>query len=296
MSSASDQSSNLPLGSLVRAGADGELTAEQQDRLDAACAADARVVECVESERRLRRCVCSCMCGTSSPKGLADRVARAVAADQAAGAALEDLASQTRRQTFWSSRVLTRALAAVLVLTLGAALVFKGFSISGQGLDSAQLAYQQEVASFITKEHGRCCGDRDAAKQKLKISDQAEAAAAVSAWIGHEVSLPCQNRRPDIRFDGAGPCGIPGKGKSAHVMYEPPNGPRISIFIKPDTGELPIEPGKTYVFDSKACGGAGVSVLAWVRDSVVYYAVFEKEPGCEAVWQELGIAPPTAHF
>lgn len=236
------------------------------------------------------------MGGVSAPAGLADRVARAVAADGQAGVALEDMASQTRQRTFWSSPFLTRALAAVLVLTLGAALVIKGFSISGQGLDSSQMAYQQEVAGFVTREHGRCCGDRDAAKQKLRIADQAEAAAAVSEWVGHEVSLPCQNRRPDIRFDGAGPCGIPGKGKSAHVMYEPPNGVRISIFIKPDTGELPFEPGKTYILDTTECSAAGLSVLAWMRDSVVYYAVYKETPGGEPVWQELGIAPPTAHF
>lgn len=233
---------------------------------------------------------------TAAPVDLADRVRHAVATDDRLGERLEDLASDTRQRTFWVNRKITGAIAAVFVLALGLALVFQAFSVTNMRLDSSQLAYRQELAGFVAREHGRCCGDADAAKSKLKFSDPAEAAKALSDLVGCGVALPCQNRRPDLKFDGAGPCGIPGRGPSAHVMYEPEIGPKVSIFLKPDSGELPFEPGKTYLLDTKECGVAGTRIVAWVKDGIVYYAVFDEGPGCEQVLAELGIAPPTVKF
>lgn len=292
MSDLSDHSHPVSLGTLIRAAADGELTPEQQGALDDARRADLWVDDAVAFERSLRHAVCASMGAVSVPPGLRERVRAAIASD--AASLPEQLAEHTRRPSFWGTRRMTSLLAAMIVLTLGAALLFQAFSLSQSVLNASQLAYRQEVASFVATEHGRCCGSVDAAKTKLSISDPAEAESVLSSLMGHPVSLPCQNRRPEIRFDGAGVCGIPGSGPSAHVMYHPADGgPKISIFLKPDSGELPFQPGKTYSLDTKKCGVVGTRILAWISDGLVYYAVFDETPGCEKVFANLGIRPPS---
>ncbi|MCL4220166.1 MAG: hypothetical protein KJZ65_02230 [Phycisphaerales bacterium] len=295
MSNLPDQSRPTSLGALIRAASDGELTPGQQRALDEARRADPQVDVAIAFERRLRDAVGSAMGSVAIPAGLAEQVRTAVASN--AQSLPEQLAEHTRRPSFWGTRRLTGLLAATIVLTLGAALLVQALSLSTPDLNESQLAYRQQVASFVASEHGRCCGSPDTARSKLSISDPAEAESVLSAWMGHSVSLPCQNRRPEIRFDGAGPCGIPGSGPSAHVMYHPAaGGPRISIFLKPDSGELPFQPGKTYVLDTKKCGVAGTRIVAWINGGVVYYAVFDETPGCDKVFADLGISPPSAKF
>lgn len=295
MTDFSEHPQSTSIGVLIRAAADGELSPEQQRALDQARGVDPRVDGAIAFERGLRDAVRDAMGPVAAPSGLRQRVRGAIASDD--GSLPEQLAEHTRERSFWGARRLTSALAALIVLTLGAALVFQAYALSKPALNASQQAYQQEVASFVANEHGRCCGSTDAARNKLSISDPTEAASALSDLMGHAVSLPCQNRRPEIRFDGAGPCGIPGNGPSAHVMYHPTDGgPKISIFMKPDSGELPFQPGKTYTLDTKKCGVAGTRIIAWVNDGLVYYAVFDETPGCEKVFEDLGIRPPSGKF
>lgn len=284
------------IGALIRAAADGELSPEQQRALDQARQADPQVDNALAFERGLRDAVCRAMGSLCAPAGLRQRVRGAIASGNALSLP-EGIAEHTRKPSFWGTRRTTSLLAAMIVLTLGAALFFQAISLSKPGLNASQLAYRQQVASFVAGEHGRCAGSSDLAKSKLRISDPSEAESVLSELMGHSVSLPCQNRRPQIQFDGAGPCGIPGNGPSAHVMYHPADGgPKVSIFMKPNSGELPFQPGKTYLLDTKKCGVAGTRIIAWVNDGLVYYAVFDETPGCDKVFQDLGIRPPSDRF
>ncbi len=66
--------------------------------------------------------------------------------------------------------------------------------------------------------------------------------------------------------------------------------------MKPDSGELPFQPGKTYLLDTKECGLAGTRILAWVNEGLVYYAVLDESPACDKVFADLGIRPPSGKF
>lgn len=286
----------LALGALIRAEADGELSAEQCEQLNAARARCADLEGRIAFERSLRQSVAQAMGTVATPPDLASRVRQAIAADQELGRRLDKRAATTRLRHFWTSRRLGGLVAAGVVLALGLTLLTQAISVTSRRLNSAEQAYRQELAGFVAREHGRCCADAEAARQKFRFTERDEAAEALSDLLGHGVSLPCPKAHPDVRFDGAGPCGLPGRGPSAHVMYEPPVGPKVSIFMKPDSGELPFEPGKTYLLDAKACGVAGMRIVGWVAEGIVYYAVFEEGPGCEQVFAELGIPAPSVKF
>ncbi|RMH14593.1 MAG: anti-sigma factor [Planctomycetota bacterium] len=293
--SSRDNPQSLPAAALIRLVADGELTADQQpafEHMDSDETAGR-----VRFERRLRSAVADAMRDVAVPTGLADRVMRAVEAEDRLEAGLSARAEQTRERSFWLGRRLFGAVAAVLVFAIGGLLIVQAASVSRLPLDSSQLAYRQELASFVAREHNRCCQDEHAARQKLRITDEGQAAEKLTERLGRPIKLPFgPGEHVQVRFEGAGPCGIPGKGPSAHLMYDPAVGPKVSIFIKADSGELPFEPGRTYLLDSRKCGLAGTRVLAWVEQGVVYYAVFEEGPGCEQIFEELGLKTPSARF
>ncbi|GAB4385282.1 MAG: hypothetical protein Kow0022_10560 [Phycisphaerales bacterium] len=287
---------HLALGTLIRAEADGELSAEQCEQLDAARARCADLDRRIAFERSLRLGVAQAMGSVATPPDLASRVRQAIAAEQELGGRLEERAAATRLRHFWTGRRLGSLVAAGVVLALGLTLLTQAVSVTSRRLNSVQQAYRQELAGFVAREHGRCCADVEAARRKFRFTQRDQAAEALSDLLGQGVSLPCPKAHPDVRFDGAGPCGLPGRGPSAHVMYEPPIGPKVSIFMKPDSGELPFEPGKTYLLDTKACGVAGIRIVGWVDEGIVYYAVFEEGPGCEQIFAELGIPTPSVKF
>ena len=99
---------------------------------------------------------------------------------------------------------------------------------------------------------------------------------------------------------GAGNCHVPGSnGSSAHLRFDliAPDGSIeqvVSVFVKADHGELPIEPGVTYALDTKACGESGTRVLTWTDGSLVYFIVADViNDGCVTLLKHLGVDNPS---
>ena len=286
----------VSVGALVRAAADGELTATDQRRLDELIADDPGLVESMAFERHLREATGRVMGSVPVPAGLADRVRKAVAADDQLEESLETLSEQTKRRSFWTRRSWVGAMAAVLVLGVSAALIFQATRVMRVPLDANQLVYRQQLAGFLTGQHDQCCEDIRNAASKLTLSDPTAFEREMTSKIGLPVVVPTPVDTESIRFAGGGPCHVPGEGPSGHLLYQADFGPEISVFVKPDRGELPLKPGRTYALNTKECGVPGARILTLVKDGVMYFIVFNEGPGCQRALEMLGISAPTAEF
>ncbi len=280
---------------LMRRAADGELSATDQARFDDLLAGDPSIAHQVAFEQRLRESTGRTMADVAVPMGLADRVLAAIQADEDLGASLEEIAEQTRRPSFWSRTSIRSAAAAVFVLGLSAALIYQATRLSSVPLDPGQMAYRQQLAGFLTGQHDRFCDDIAKDALKTLMSDSASFEALMTSSFGHPVDVP-ESPAKEVRFAGGGPCHVPGDGPSGHGVYRADFGPEISVFVKPDNGELPLKPGRTYALKTKECGLEGAQILALVKDGVIYYFVFNEAPGCQKALQALGVAAPSAKF
>ena len=107
---------------------------------------------------------------------------------------------------------------------------------------------------------------------------------------------PCDER---VKFRGAAPCGVPGKGPSDQMQFvlrgengEP--GRTVSVFVKQDRGELPIEEGTAYLINVEECGLSDMYICVWRRDGLLYTLVSEDSnaPMCAVFLSQFGISPP----
>ncbi len=283
-------------GALVRAAADGELTAADQRRLDELVVDDPGLAAGIAFEQHLREATGRVMGAVAVPAGLGDRVRAAVAADDELGESLETLSEKTKQRSFWTRRSWVGALAAVLVLGLSAALIFEATRVMNVPLDAGQLVYRQQLAGFLTDQHDECCEDAKRAESKLTLSNPSAFEEEMTRRLGLPVEVPVPGDSGSLHFAGGGPCHVPGEGPSGHVLYKAEFGPEISVFVKPDNGELPLKPGKTYALNTKECGVPGARILTRVKDGVMYFFVFNEGPGCERVLKILGVDAPTAKF
>jgi hypothetical protein len=88
------------------------------------------------------------------------------------------------------------------------------------------------------------------------------------------------------QFAGLGQCHVPGRGRSAHLLYKPdstvaPGAPVVSLFIQEDTGELSLEDFCAYRKEGdpakKRC-----CMTVWRADGLLYYLVTPKGTPAEA--------------
>lgn len=298
----SEQANNpnepMTIAALLRAAADGELTPEQQQRLDTHLAQNPGDAGRIEFERELREACSRAMGGVTCPAALRARVealasnAASVeaAADQAMAARLGNRAAETSKRSFWSqhSRFVVQAMAAVLVIGVGSVFIMQSIQTASKSvLDGApleQVAFRNEIAQFVSAEHHRCC-EEEAAEAKFVVRDASEAAEQFGELLGAPLDLPGATGPIEIvSFRGGGQCGVPGSdGISVHMRFDFDRGAgelsKVSLFIAPDRGLLPIEVGTTYRVNTKACGIAGASILVWTDGALVYYIVAEADDG-----------------
>lgn len=280
-------------GVLVRAGADGELSASQEARLRALVSSRPEVGASLAFERSLRGAVGRAMGDVRAPAGLRERVMRAVEADGASAEGIERASEQTRQPGFWQRRTWLSAMAAVLVVALGIGLIAQAWSIGRGGLDAGQSAYRQELVGFVAREHARTAGNEEARRSKFVLPEPVVAAQELTTVMHSSVAIPACDKGK-LKFLGASLCKVPGEGPSAHIMVEPEIGPTMSLFVRHHGGELPMREGSTYVVDTKACGQGGTRVFAWVEGDLAYFLVFDLVEGCERYLEFFGVAEPSA--
>ncbi len=308
--------SPMPDAAIMRMAADGELTDDQRERLDRLLSRSLEGHARIQFERELRGAVGRVMGASSAPASLRASVERIVESARDSepapelklteaprpGASMpEPLRAQTRSRSFWARRQsLVGALAAVLVVGVASVLVWQATRLAGVSLTAAQTDYRSRLVSHVAGEHRRVI-DPTVAANKLSLHEPEEVRAFFQQVVGSVPSMEGLTvGTPEMVFVGAGNCHVPGSdGSSAHLRLDliAPDGSVarvVSVFVKADHGELPMEPGVTYALDTKACGQSGTRVLAWTDGGLAYFMVADAiNDGCVAVLERLGVKKPT---
>ena len=186
------------------------------------------------------------------------------------------------------------AVVGVFAWSLGAA------SNAGAG---GNQAFRTDLAQFVAGEHTRTLDD-EYAQRKVVYTETGDAASAIRSELHHDpVIPPCGGA---TKFAGASPCGVPGKGPSAHMQFVLPvhddngqivegaQGRKVSVFVKQDQGELDIQEGTTYLVDTNACQVNNAYICVWRRDGLLYTLVSEDRnaPMCTTFLSQFGVNPP----
>lgn len=303
-----------PLGVLLRAYADGELSGEQREEVERHLERTPDDRPRVQLERDLRAACARVMGGEGSglPEGVRDRVLRAVAESRAeetrVGASVgnsEPVRAGRGVDEGEGPGVLARigrwqgylATAAVLVLA-GLIVVVLVRQAGGPGeqagsviIGSAEAtAGRVALASFLETQHSRCTTDEGVYERKMRLQDPAELPGVFASLSGGSPSIE-RILEAGFVFKGAGQCRVPGDGESYHLLFGPPEGRRfpshLSLFVQRDTGELDIEEGETYRLDVE--GGKRMLAVVWKREGVVYYLVAECSPTRSRACEALGV-------
>lgn len=297
-----------PVGALIRAAADGELTEAQVAEFERLCAERNCTQDRVKFEQTLKDCCGRVMNAPCCTEALRAKVLRIAAETRPttpestpipAPSRAEAMAPSTRQQSFWRGSPGMVAAAAVLAGAAGV-LVLQAMRVptaqAPAGWNAEQVSYREEVSGFVADEHGRCCKSKEAADAKLVIRDPEKAREHLTNLFG----LPAETVTPGadfVRFFGGGDCHVPGADRSAHLRFDAvtPEGEtvRLSLFVAPDQQRLPMDEGVTYAVASKACLDNGVGLYAWRSNGILYLLVSEaKGEFCTQVRQALR-APST---
>lgn len=291
----------MSVGALIRAAADGELTEAQIEAFERLCAERDCTKDRVRFEQTLRD-ACGKAMGDqpACPDALRDKI-KAMAASGGAGdgsvlapgSVVESMADRTRSVSFWRRSPGMLAAAAVLALFAGV-MIFQSVSLPTgpvpAGWTATQVSNRDRMASFVAKEHNRCCKSERASEAKLIMRDMEQAKAhfmRVLGVAGLEVSAAVAEAG-EVTFWGAGDCHVPASDSSGHFRFDAttPEGAdiRLSLFVLPDEEQLPMSEGTTYRVASESCDKEGVNLFAWKQQGVVYMLVSEAQGGfCQIV-------------
>jgi hypothetical protein len=69
----------------------------------------------------------------------------------------------------------------------------------------------------------------------------------------------------------------------------------VSLHVQQDSGELGLEPGRTYLLVDRDPGpdAAGARIFVWRREGLIYFLAASSERAIEAARLALGAAEPT---
>lgn len=280
------EESPVNIAALLRACADGELTPEQCERLEALLSERPESQSQHDFEEQLRACCKRSMAKPCCPEALRAKVgaiAGAYETQEQQADRIERVSDATRQPSFWS-RAPMMGVAAALMLGTAGVLIWQSASLlgtspsGGMGVVSP-VSYTEHVGRFAMGEHVRCAVQADA-DQKLTHRDIAQAVAHFSEQFQRPVATPDMSAlSTSISFYGGGACNVPMTATSGHLRFDARdvdgNPISLSLFIAPDPGQLDLEEGVTYHARSQACSEAGASLFIWVREGVQYVLVSE---------------------
>lgn len=311
----------MSIGSLIRAAADGELTSEQVAAFEKLCAERNCTQDRVRFEKTLKDCcgrvltanqccteklrakICA-MAEQSRHEGVPEGFSLGEAG---AASRVEAMAPATRERSFWLKSP-GLAAAAVVLLSVAGVLIYQSASLPTAvpaGWTVEQASYRDQVAGFVTGEHQRCSKSEEASEKKLVIHNVEQAREHFETAFGLDsvdlVSDLSTGQGGQLVFWGGGDCHIPGAAHSGHVRFDAvsPDGAalRLSLFLMPDSGRLPMDEGVTYRVGATACDKAGVRLYAWRSAGVLYLLVSEASGDfCSAVRRTLHAPEIVAAF
>jgi hypothetical protein len=296
---------DLPLGAMIRAAADGELSTDQEAMFEVHLQRHPEHAARVRFEHDLRRACkrvfvqegrtvepSAALRGrveelTIAGRGEADRVpVRHQPAPRAAGDGVGG---------FRHRRLAT--LFAVLALFATGAVYFIAFNTAPTFRESPELA-KVALVSFIKSEHRRCVLDERALQHKMTAYSTSEVGGEFEDLLGKALSVADLEKAGYV-FAGAGRCAVPGAGASVHLVFRsqaqaPVAGSNaqeaaagaLSLFIQKDTGELPIRENETYRLETER---GNPLILIWLHQGLIYYLVSESGDSEAAARRVLGV-------
>ncbi|MGE3109880.1 MAG: hypothetical protein AB7G11_08190 [Phycisphaerales bacterium] len=287
------------IGDLLRAAADGELSAQEAEHLRSMEADDhaPRIV----FDQELRRACARVLRGIDAqapnvPEQLRQRI-QAIAVNAPAGAPAVPPVQVPRTHTDAgrSNRVprtgrrrrsrLVWLSGAVCVLIVGVLVGVRAL-LPGPTFRDSPAQARIALVGFLESEHRRCTLDDRALKRKMTVMSLSEAPKKFESLIGGTLSVEAVEAA-GYEFLGSGRCAVPGCGESVHMIFRDPRVPapdpssvrfeecdasRFSVFVQKDMDELPIVAGRTYRLETRA---GEPLVAVWTRGGVLYYLVTE---------------------
>lgn len=288
---------------LLRAAADGELTPARTAELERHLAGypdDRRVIH---FERELRGCVAGSASGTA-PAALRERIIAMSSTAGTAPASLSLPSVNTLSNRRFSRPVRLTAIAASVAIVAGGAFVFLHQSDMGRPTSGELITQQYRVSlvSFIGTQHEECEIHADMIGMRFKTTKLDDVPREFSKVLGSVPEIG-HIEGSGLRFLAAGPCAVPGRGKSVRMVLESTanaqlNGGRgslVSIHIQQDTGELNLEAGKTYrLVDAVGTPGSIAPVIyVWRRDGFIYFLTSKSEPAMQMARAAVGAKEPS---
>lgn len=290
----------LDLAALLRAGADDELSAHDERRLEAHLETNPEDVARLDAERQLRQALARSMStnsGETAPAGLRERIASAMAAVELDGqpeeSIPESLAAETRSPEFWSGTrgKYTMAAAAMFLLVASAAIVFQQFApVNPFGAQTAGTFFSERTAAatFVAREHSRCFTEDVHTQRKFTVENPDALPSFTGDVVGTELSLAdlIAGGATEIEFVRGGKCGVPSGGASMHLRFRLPEyDDVVSLFIQKDSGRLGLAESVTYVVTPDA--PKSPNIFIWSKEGLNYYLVIEHIKDCGPIRETL---------
>jgi len=287
---------------ILRAAADGELTPVQTAELERHLAGHPDDQCVIEFERGLRGSIAASASETA-PAALRDRIAAMSSTAGTHRTSLPFPSVRTRPHRRFSRPVRWLAMAASVAIIAGGALFLlrqPGTGPTGGAQITQQ--YRTSLVSFIGAQHEECEVHADMIGVRFKATRLVDVPAEFDRVLG---STPDIGRVESSGFTllGAGPCAVPGRGKSVRMVFESTadaqagggRGSLVSIHIQQDTGELNLESGKTYRLVDKATAGglAAADIYVWRRNGFIYFLTSRSEPAMQMARAVFGANEPS---
>lgn len=272
-----DPGSSRDAAARLRTAADGEAS-------DSVTGEDAARVS---FERDLRDAVGRVMGADAAPAGLRDDLVRAMRDEASSDGGLRLVGTPARparpslRPSWWLAAAAGIALVVSVVLfrpVTGPSPVSPGRPQASPGEASRHFV---RLVAFVSEQHDACAAFGEFFDAKITSRSREEARAAASELLGRiprHLDLRSESIvKAGYRFAGLGPCAVPGKGPSVHMLFRAdpvvaPGAPIVSVFVQEDTGDLPIDPGPAYAAPASIATPGG-TLTVWRDGGLVYYLV-----------------------
>lgn len=284
----------------VRQFVDGELSAQESAKLEAALVNDSSLRDAVAFERSLRKCISREMSDTASAAPVALRQSvREVMAGAAHTIPISECESTSLSRIFAApARANMLAVAACLLIVAGAVIVGIFGDDWGLGMrgpaNSASSGVRVDVLAGTAQqaglEHGRCMGNASALATKMHYHDREAIQRNMAGRLG--VNVPVFDLSlAGLDLIGGGECSLgPLAQSTVHLMYRDRRGRGgLSVFMQPNRGqfgemEIFAQTAKIYTpSDINACSGEPTCLFT---DGRIVYIV----RACDPAVQEAAMA------
>jgi len=311
MNAANDQN-------LIRAFADGELTAAQQAEFVQRLAEEPGLLRQVLAEQRMRAACHKAIMRDmpDAPQALREQIAALQVDDgseqpsQPAEPAQPDEALQisqgepapTDKRGSIAGRIGAWRwvpLAAAAVVLLAAIVTFQAANDATPGgtapLGIVQVGLDDRQAELFAKRHSICARDPSSLTPDPSLPDSVD---RLRDAVATRFNAPCTGLDLSgigYRFLRVGPCSVPGH-KAVHLLYEPMNQTddrpqRISLWVMPTPQESELTPGRVYRLSLPE---SDLPLVLWSKGGLNYYLVADTHFDAEAATKALQNDQPHA--